>query len=156
MKNIAGKLIIESAEKILSKYIQHRKPGKEVFDKEIIEMGKLRTEGIQVSAELILSKQIEPIATGRQEVPREHVAFAKFDFPQNSFKEDQCQVKIDPENYKLAITGDETYEKLWGEFLIGDISSMVLNDDPTGGKYKNKRWIRINGRKIRKDRKSVV
>jgi len=144
IRNINEEQIIKAAQEILKAYKLHRSSGKGVFDEEIVEKASRGTRGVIAAAEFNISEQIIPIASGKQAVPREHMGFVKFEFPQRPFKESKCQLVIDNEEYRIYVSSSKD-KKTYGELLVGDISSMILNDGPDKGKA----WLRINGRKIK-------
>lgn len=143
IKSVNEERIIRATQEILKAYKQHRRLGQEVFDEAITEKASRSARGVSASIEFSVSDKVLPIASGRQAVPREHMGFVKFEFPQRAFREAQGEVAIDGEELKVRVSSKKSH-KVLGELLIGDISSMVLNDDLG----EDKKWLRINGKKI--------
>jgi hypothetical protein len=136
------KIVIESAQKIVKHYKEHRLKAKDAFDFEVTEKASRRLRGIPTLAHYKVSRQV---TSALDEGLSKDVA--GFDFPERPFKHNQCSAKLDYEEFEIVVKDDLDTGKIFGRMLIRDISSIVL-DDPLEGSDERKKWLRVNGRRI--------
>ena len=145
-KDMTEGLIVDSATRIVREYRRHKQKNLGMASDEIVEMASRPSKGFSANAGFTISDKILPYTTGKVAIPREHVGFCKFEFPGRSCPETASCMKVDSGASRLVMeTGD--HRKVLGDFFMGDVSSMVLNDQKEGDARK---WLRINGRRIRK------
>lgn len=141
--------IYESTKRIVSAHEREREVTRGIFDDAIQEKANRRFQGMSAHATYEVSPAIEPIATGREEIPSENKEFTKFDFTLKPFDVSNSQVKIDYSDFKMNVVSrcDET--DVYGSVPIDDISSIVLNEEPPRTESENLKWLKVNGRKIK-------
>ena len=142
-------LIIECAKKIAANYKKHCGERDEVLDDEVRECAGRKKKGFLANIIYNVSPEIKNYALGAIEIPAAHLGFAKFCFPVDNLPETEGSIYFDTRNEKLILETSKLAREENG-CLLGDISSIVLNEVPersTPGQV----WLRINGRKIYKD-----
>ena len=148
-KATSEELIIECAKRIAEKYKKHCEIIDDVMDVEIKECAGKKKTGFQANIIYNVNPEIRNIALGAVEIPAANLGFAKFSFPQENLPETDGNLYFDTENSKIILDTS----KLPGEengCLLGDVSSIVLNEIPEGSS-PGQVWLRINGRKINKE-----
>jgi len=143
IRNPTDRIVTESAKNIVKYYKQHREKGNEVLDLEITERSSRRLNSISTLAHYKVSPQVtSALDQGLNK------GGAGFDFTERAFKYNECSTKLDYKNLKIVVREDLDNGEIFGEMPIKDISSIIL-DDPPKGSNERKRWLRVNGRRIK-------
>ena len=121
-----------------------------IFNPAIEERTNRKVNGMPVSFVYNPSEAIIPYLLDEKYIPEEDKSYTRFDFPNKELNEPDSLVKFDPTEPKIKTTSAEegNGDKIFGDFHIKDISSVVLNDIPPNEGNNLKKWVRINGRKI--------
>ena len=90
-----------------------------------------------------VSSRIRELCAGKVKVPREHAGFCRFEFPTQDCPEISANFRLGGNKIRVE---ESSSGNLTGEFLLGDVSSIVLNDPLASDSRK---WLRINGRRIK-------
>ncbi len=140
--------IERAASKIVSEY-RRRHRETESFSQESLrgsENGAANiTETRATIASFRVAESIKAIRDGKERVPREHAGLCRFCFPDRDYPEvESPEIRVDSGGEKLVVLS--TKQEVLGELFLGEISSIVLNDNPGSD---SRSWLRVNGRRIR-------
>lgn len=146
LHNSSEKEIHRAARRILSAYERERMISQGILDKAIQEKATRRFNGIKAYSVYEVSPEIQKFI--KDGIPGELRKFTKFDFPADDFAEPDTRLKIDYKNYRLAVTSSQGEDHL--TLPVDDISSIVIDEAPHGVQDLNHKWLKVNGRKIKK------
>ena len=140
----------ECAKKIGTRYKIHVEKTDSVKRKDLIEAVGRKKNGTDVKFIFSVHPEIMKYATLEVKLPEEHVEFCKFDFPKEDIPEVPASIVVDTLGPRILITSTKFSDVTPKEVQLSDISSVVLNNPPEKA-AEGHFWLRINGRKIKKE-----
>ena len=135
-ENVTEELIIKALEKIKNACPKDPRLVESVY----------KSNEFNVKTVFKVEYEILRYAKNMSKLPKNCINFTKFQFPDKEFKE-QCTITL--EDFKVKL---KQQNKLIGELLISDISSLILNDTI---KDSERQWLRINGRRMKATRSNL-
>lgn len=148
--------ILDASKTIREKYKKHIKYTDSVKRQEIESAVKKKKDGLDVKFIFSVHPEIMKYATGDLKIPKPHNKYTTFDFPKENIQEVYASMAIESSGSMIKITSEKFADVNAKEIKLGDISCIVLNDPPPNCSEGKIYWLRINGRKIKKELGKVI